>query len=134
MKALEISKKTLGKEHHITAIIYDSIAGAYLLQGDYENALDWTRKALPIFETLLGKEHPDTAKNYQNIAYIYQSMHDYSKALEWYKRAVPVFVVAFGFKQSTTQTVLGNAYNAFKQTGGNDEEFLEWVNLTVESK
>jgi len=89
-------KRTLGKEHPVTAIRYSNLASVLHLLGDSEEAKGLLQKAVLSDEKNFGEEHPSTAIKYSNLASLLHDIGDYegalqlsAKELDILKRALP---------------------------------------------
>jgi len=90
LKALEIQKKVLDKQHPDTAVSYYKSGETYFAMGDYAEALEYYFKALKIKEKVLGKQHTDTAISYNSIGTTYRNMGNYAKGLEYSLKAFTI--------------------------------------------
>lgn len=91
LRQIEFAEELYGKEHEKTATSYNEIGVVYNKKGDYDKALEYSKKALEIREKSLGTEHPDTATSYNNIGAVYKALGDYDKALEYYFKALEIW-------------------------------------------
>lgn len=70
-RSLEISEKTLGKEHPDVAKSLNDLGDFYYSQHIYELAEPLYKRSLEIRERKLSKDHPDVAESLNNLANIY---------------------------------------------------------------
>jgi len=84
IKALEIRKKTLGKEHLDVAISYNNLGKVYNKIGNYLKSIIFFEKSLNIQKKTVKDKNLLIA--YTNLAYAYQNIGDYSKSLKLYKK------------------------------------------------
>ena len=85
---MEKGKNTNGTETLGDAMSYDFAAEDYLIQGEYDKAIECYQTALAITEKILGKDHPNTYIDLSNIGKVYVHMEKYDKALEYYQKAL----------------------------------------------
>ncbi len=83
-KALEISRRLLGKEHPRTLAAMHNLAVVYKSAGRFNEAESLELKALEIQRRVLGADHPHTLISLNNLANIY-------KAAGRLKQAEPLF-------------------------------------------
>jgi tetratricopeptide (TPR) repeat protein len=131
-RALTICEKTLGKDHHTTAIALDNLAVLYDAQGKYADAEPLYKRALLIFERTLGKDHPDTAISLDNLAVRYDTQGRYAEAEPLHKRALSIFEETLGKNHPTTATSLNNLAEMYNSQGKYTEaEMLHKRALTI---
>jgi len=87
-QALAIEEKILGKQHPVTTLIRNGIAGVYDKKGDYRQAAVWYEKVLADLEEGQGREHFTTAMVYGSVALAYARLDEYERALENFQKAV----------------------------------------------
>ena len=113
--ALEISQKTYGEEHLLTADSYGGLATLNEQLGDDQKSLDYNLKALSIREKLLDKNHADLGYSYMNIGIIYKNRGELKKALAYYKKTEAIFESALGAmhpKMGIVKNNIGRVYAA----------------------
>jgi tetratricopeptide (TPR) repeat protein len=87
-RAIEISEKTLGKEHPDVATCYSNLARLLDEQGKYAEAEQLYRRAIEIGEKTLGKEAPRVAIWYANLASLVGEQGKYVEAETLVRRAI----------------------------------------------
>ena len=75
-KALSILEKQYGTENPHRADLYNNLAGAYLLRGDFKKGCRCFETAIAILDKIFGPDHPRTKA----------VMEDYAAAREWFDR------------------------------------------------
>lgn len=116
-KDLEISEKTLGKEHLETAISYNNIGAVYWKQGNYNMALNYYIMALGIREKNQDAEHPDIATSYNNIGLAYKEQCDYTKALDYNFKALEIMMKTLGSNHPNTASLFNNIGSIYEEQG-----------------
>eukprot|EP00911_Craspedida_sp_UC1_P002947 UC1_evm1s2150 len=76
--------------------------------GDYEKALEYSKRSLKIRLETLGENHPDTATTYNNMASVYESQGEYAKALEYYKKGLKIRLATSGENHPDTAVTYYN--------------------------
>ena len=59
-------------------------------KGQYDRAVDVTKKALEVAEENVGPDHPDVASILNNLAAFYETQGQYAQAEPLYKRALAI--------------------------------------------
>ena len=108
LKALEISKKTLGEKHPTIGTRLNNLAGLYKSQGRYEEAEPLYLEALEIDKKTLGEEHPDTAISLNNLALLYRKQERYEEAEPLYLEALEISKKTLGEDHPDTITIKEN--------------------------
>ena len=104
-------------EQEPIAFLYNNIAGVYIAQGDYPQALTFNEKALAIAEKVLGQEHPYTATTCNNIALVYRAQGDYPQALAFYEKALEIKEKVLGKEHPDTARTYNNLAGVYKRYG-----------------
>lgn len=120
-KALEITEKTIGKEHPDYAIHLNNLASVYYLQGNYEEAVEIYKQAIEIGEKTIGKEHPEYAIRLNNLAGVYRSQGKYDEAIELFKQAFEIDEKTIGKEHPEYAIHLNNLANVYYSQGKYDE-------------
>ncbi len=79
-RALEISKRALGKDHPDTATTLNNLASLLHVTGRYKEAEPLYRRALDISKRALGKDHTNTATCLNNLALLLHATGRYQEA------------------------------------------------------
>ncbi len=116
-KDLEISEKTLDKEHPEISTSYNNIGAVYWKQGNYDMALYFYIKALGIREKNQGTEHPDIATSYNNIGLAYKEQGAYTKALDYNFKALEIMVKTLGSNHPNTASLFNNIGSIYEEQG-----------------
>ncbi len=87
IKARDIRKKVLGKQHPDYATSLCNLADLYRCIADYGKAEPLCIQARDIYRRIYGEEHPHYATSLNNLAALYSSMGDYAKAEPLYIQA-----------------------------------------------
>jgi len=133
--ALEISEKTLGKDHPSTARNLNNLAELYRSQGRYSEAEPLYKRALNIEEKALGKDHPSTANTLNNLAVLYESEGRYTEAEPLYKRALEITEKTLGKEHSLTAIGLNNLAELYRlQSRYSEAEPLYKRALAIDEK
>jgi tetratricopeptide (TPR) repeat protein len=72
-KGLEISEKTFGQDHMMTAIALDTLAGVYSYEHDYTRAEPIAKRSLAIRERIFGKNDPRLATTLSILISMYKA-------------------------------------------------------------
>jgi tetratricopeptide (TPR) repeat protein len=88
VKALEMSKRSLGEEHMSVAQSLNNLAHLYVSQGSYEKAEPLYVQSLVMRKQLSGAEHPDVGASLNNLAELYRNQGKYEKAEPLYVQAL----------------------------------------------
>ena len=105
------------------ASVYDDI-------GNFEKALEYSKKALAIREKVLGTEHPSTAATYNNIALVYKAMGDYANALEYNLKALAIREKVLGIEHPDTAATYNNIADIYQAMGDYDMA-LEYADMAL---
>lgn len=120
-KALQIDKKTIGKEHPDYATDLNNLANVYKSQGRYDEAIEKFEEALRIGENTIGREHPKYAIRLNNLAVVFQSQGRYDEAIEKYEEALRIAEKTIGKEHPSYATRLNNLANVYRSQGRYDE-------------
>ena len=101
-RAIEISEKTLGKDHPNVARGYNNLAILLQAQGKYDQAEPLYRRAIEIGEKAFGKDHPDVARDYNNLAILLEAQAKYDQAEPLFRRAIEIFQTKLGSDHPNT--------------------------------
>jgi tetratricopeptide (TPR) repeat protein len=94
--ALELTEKSLGKDHPSVATSLNNLALLYYAQGKYAQAESIYKRALEIREKSLGKDHPSVAISLNNLAGLYDSQSKYDIAEPMYRHALEILEKSLG--------------------------------------
>ena len=83
-KVLKKSISILGKDHLLTASVYNNLAVVYKAKGAYGMALRYYNKALKIWKAKLEKNHPILVFTYIDMAVIYRNIGDVENSLYYF--------------------------------------------------
>jgi tetratricopeptide (TPR) repeat protein len=72
-KGLEITERTLGKDHMMTAIALDTLAGVYSYEHDYTRAEPIAKRSLALKERIFGKNDPRLASTLSILISMYKA-------------------------------------------------------------
>jgi tetratricopeptide (TPR) repeat protein len=117
VKALKLSKDTLGPEHPETATCLNDLGGMYQSLGDYTNAETMFERGLVIREKVLGPEHQFTARNLINLGSLYRDMGKYTKAEPLLLRALTINQKVLGLESMATATSMSNLGLLYQDMG-----------------
>ena len=112
-RALAISEKVLGADHHNVARSLNNLAGLYLVQGEYAQAEPLFKRSLAINEKVLGQDHPEVALSLNNLAYLYYVQGRYAQALSTFRRASSIYrerIVSGGTSDAAVQEAARNRF------------------------
>ena len=87
-RALAIWEKTLGRDHHDTALSLNNLALLYTQQGRFAQAEPLYQRSLAIRENALGRDHPAVATALNNLAGLYRRQGRYGDALPIIRRTL----------------------------------------------
>jgi CHAT domain-containing protein/tetratricopeptide (TPR) repeat protein len=90
LRALELSRNSLGAEHPETADILILLADLYSDMGRYADAEPLHKRSLEIREKQLGRDHPRVADSLNNLAILYLDTGRYADAEPLYKRSLEI--------------------------------------------
>jgi tetratricopeptide (TPR) repeat protein len=116
-RSLEISEKTLGKDHPSVATTLNNLAELYQAQGKYAEAEPLYKRSLEISEKTLGKDHPDVAATLNNLAELYQAQGKYAEAAPLYKRSLEIYEKTLGKDHPDVATTLNNLAELYQAQG-----------------
>lgn len=83
LKVMELACRRILDETGNTACLYSNYANMLTYLGDYENALDYSKKAVAFSEAELGSHHPYTAELYYELALAHRPLQKYEEILPW---------------------------------------------------
>ena len=106
-----------GKEHLLTASIYNDISTTFYFLSKYETAMEFCKKSLAIRKKELGDEHPNIANTYINIGNIYSDIGNNSKALEYYQKALNIMEDVLGGMHLDTAHLYNNIGIVYSRIG-----------------
>lgn len=89
-KALSISEKQIGKDHHLTASIIHNLACTLSKLGKNIRAEELFRETVSIRENVLGLDHTETARSLHNLAFEAKKNGNPLEAEKIYKRALEI--------------------------------------------
>ena len=95
-RALESSIELVGEEHARTAGIYQNLATAHYLLGEFQTAVSFEKRALDIYLKLFGEEHVSIANCYHNLSSTQYSLKDFNAALDSVQHALKIRLKLFG--------------------------------------
>ena len=104
-------------------LTHESGAAVYLIQGEYDKALEYYQKALAGSEQFFGKDHPALSFDYANIGDVYMHQKIYDKALENYKLALALRIKDPDKEKyaRVTASLYSDIGNAYSELGENDK-------------
>ena len=86
--ALRIQLSLPERNDRDTAIVYSTLADAYLARSSFARAIVFYQKALDTDRTALGERHPDVAEDYLNLGKFHAKRGDLDAALRFYQKAI----------------------------------------------
>jgi len=86
-------------------------------QGQYDRAVEMTKKALEVAEKAGGPNHPDVATSLNNLAEMYRTQGRYAQAEPLYKRALAIYEKALGPDHPDVATSLNNLAELYRTQG-----------------
>jgi len=116
-EALEITGKSLRKNHPDYAAALNNLAEVYESISDYTKAEKLHKEALEIKGRALGKDHPSYAISLNNLAGIYYSTGDYEKAAKLLKEALEIKGRALGKDHPDYAASLNNLAEVYRLMG-----------------
>ena len=69
---MQLSEKTFGPTHEMTATSYNDLAAVYVGMGKYDKAEPLFQKALKLFEDKLGPNHYKVGAALDNLGVLYR--------------------------------------------------------------
>jgi tetratricopeptide (TPR) repeat protein len=129
-KALELTEKTLGKEHKEAGFMHSHLASAYGQLDRNEKMLALHRTSFTILEKSLGANEIDTAIACDNVAAAYEERDKHASALEWYRKALAIKEGLVGPDHpllARSQLGISSVYVARRE----HDTALEWIQKTV---
>ena len=107
-----------------TAMSYDFTASDYLLQGEYDKALECYQNALAVTERILGKDHPHLNIEYHHIGDVYRYKGDYGKALKYFQKALFLREKSPNNEDYVTASLYSDVGDVYSELGDNDNALL----------
>eukprot|EP00051_Salpingoeca_urceolata_P024106 m.420525 g.420525 ORF g.420525 m.420525 type:complete len:797 (-) comp20189_c0_seq14:457-2847(-) len=101
-QALSIQLKTLGEDHHDTAITYTNLGLAHKNKEEYDKAIDYYEKGLAIKLKTLGENHPNTATSCNNLGLVHKLKGNHDAAISFYERGLAVQLKTLGENHANT--------------------------------
>ncbi|MGC2235063.1 MAG: tetratricopeptide repeat protein [Pyrinomonadaceae bacterium] len=120
-EALQITEKTIGKEHPNYASSLNNLAIVYRSQGKYDEAIEKYKEALWIGEKTIGKEHPNYAIRLNNLANVYNSQGRYDEAIDLFKQTLKIGERTTGKEHPAYATRLNNLAIVYNSQGRYNE-------------
>ncbi len=113
-EALQTSKEKIGRNHTLTAKLYNGLGVTYREIAEYNKALQFHMKALNILKEISKNPNPDLAGFYNNIANVYFLKTEYDKALQYYLYSLEMWKVIAGDKDPEVAKLYSNIGNTYK--------------------
>jgi tetratricopeptide (TPR) repeat protein len=114
LRALDIFKRTLPKDHPDLATSYNNAGTAYYQLAQYGAALKHYLKSLGIFKRVLPKDHPGLATGYNNVGLVYLGLGQQGKALKHLLKALDIrkrVLPEDHLDLAASYLIIGAAYN-----------------------
>lgn len=135
IRQIKMSEDLYGKDSADTAASYNELGLLYMVQNDFEIALQYYKKSLEIRKKVLGVDHHDTAISYNNIGGIYQGKGDYDKALDYYLKALEIQERVQGVEHPDTATFNNNIGSIYHSQGEFGKALIHHLKaLTIDEK
>lgn len=112
-KALEESRKKLGKEHKQTITILSNLAAIYFINGDNEEAASRWRDLLKIYEKLNGQDSKEVAHVVSQLGTVSTKLRDYDSIQIYFKRALEIREKIYGAEHDLVAQSLLNLGQAY---------------------
>ncbi|MDH5479215.1 MAG: tetratricopeptide repeat protein [Nitrosomonas sp.] len=116
-KALGVAESLLGATSLDTALIQNSLAGLYRVQGKYAEAEPLYQRSLTISEDKLGENHLDVAVALNNLAGLYRAQGKYTEAEPLYQRSLMISEDKLGENHPDVATALNNLAGLYQAQG-----------------
>ena len=132
-EAISLINNQESKNEILLAEGLSSIGRAYLLEGNYNSAINPLQKSLEIRKKLFREEHPDIATSLNDLALLYNSQGRYSKAEPLYLEALELQKKLLGEEHPDVATSLNNLAGLHKSQGRYTEAeplYLEALAIT----
>ena len=100
---------------------FNNLAGLYMYQGNYDEALKYYRMSIEIFEKVFGTDYIGLATIYNNIAVLYIELSNYYEALKCLRTALDIHEKTIGIDPSSIATTFNNIAQIKKELGYYDE-------------
>jgi len=120
-RALEIRRRTLGKNHRDLVKNSSNLAELYKAMGNNTAAEALLLEALETTRTAQGKECPDFALVLLHLAGLYKSMHNYAKAESFYRQSLEIMQRTLGIGHQNTGACLNNLADLYYTVGNYSE-------------
>jgi tetratricopeptide (TPR) repeat protein/tRNA A-37 threonylcarbamoyl transferase component Bud32 len=119
--ALELREAILGPEHPHVASSLQEVAGALVLDRQWDAALEPLQRALEIRQSALGEEHPQVWHTWMAIASVRKAQGRLDEAARIDERVLAGREAAFGPEHPSVADVLENLANIYAAQGRIDD-------------
>ena len=133
LKALELTKKSLGEEHPNIVIRLNNLSEIYRCQGKYTEAISTALKAFTLGKKILSSKDPFIGIILNNIANIYVSQGQYEEAEDYYLESCKLDKELFGEDSLNITTDFNNLANLYKIQGRYTESeklYIQSLNIS----
>ena len=123
-KSLNLCESLMGTNFPGTMANLNALAGTLILAGDYEEALEQSKRAKDIAFRLFGHDHKETATSIDNLGGIFLKLQNYDSAYYYYKTGLDIRQKIFP-DQKNQQMIFSNnnLLSLFVETGQTDSAF-----------
>ena len=111
----------VAEELHVETIVIkdllESLAGYFIVTGQFKEAFKSGKRALKINEREFGVDHINSASTIMNIGRVYDSQGKYADAISWYERALKINEREFGVDHINSAAMIANIGLVYLEQG-----------------
>ncbi len=93
--------------------------------GQYDKAIEYSKKALESNLKTFGSDHPKVATNWNNLGSAWNAKGEYDKAIKYYDKALKSDLKTFGLDHPNVATNWNNLGLAWNTKGEHDKETID---------
>ncbi|MDQ2746781.1 MAG: tetratricopeptide repeat protein [Acidobacteriota bacterium] len=125
-RATELYKEVINYARKSEDVLFlatslDRMAGVYVEQGKYREALELSTEAVEIDEKILGTNHAEYAVDLNNLATIYYMLGNYNEVEKLLNKSLEIFKKSVGITHPEYIQSLGNLAEIYHHQGKYDE-------------
>jgi non-specific serine/threonine protein kinase/serine/threonine-protein kinase len=121
IRAVEIRREILGKEHPDTLMSVSNLAAAYYYQGRDPEAERLHRETLDIRRRVMGAQHPDTLASMRNLARACHAQGRYGEAERLYREVLEIQSDILGAEHPDTLRSMNDLAASYHDQGRYEE-------------
>jgi len=120
-RGAEAALRRSGSDPITEGHLWDSLGGAFRLQGKYDDARAYYERALAVWEGALGPDHPKVATALNNLGLVFHAKGRYEEARRHHLRALSIWEKALGPDHPFIAHSMDNLGNVFHELGRDAE-------------